>query len=135
VDAGLPPAVALIDGEHYPPVVRAALERLAARFDFRAALFLGGSEKLRDDCGDGPGYGLPVRRPDEHEAHMVALMQLVSETGAQCVVDLSDEPVVGYRERFRLASAAWRQVPGTSAPTSSCGLCNGRRCRCPRWRS
>jgi len=106
VDAGLPPAVALIDGEHYPPVVRAALERLAARFDFRAALFLGGSEKLRDDCGDGPGYGLPVRRPDEHEAHMVALMQLVSETGAQCVVDLSDEPVVGYRERFRLASAA-----------------------------
>ena len=33
-------------------------------------------------------------------------MELVRSTGARVVVDLSDEPVVGYRERFRLASAA-----------------------------
>jgi cyclic 2,3-diphosphoglycerate synthetase len=106
VAAGPPPAVALIDGEHYPPVVRAALERLTPRFDFRAALFLGGSEKLRDDGEESTEYGLPVRRPSDREAHMAALMALVRETGAHCVVDLSDEPVVGYRERFRLASAA-----------------------------
>ena len=43
----LPAALALIDGEHYPPVVRAALDRLAASHRIVAALFLGGAEKLR----------------------------------------------------------------------------------------
>ena len=40
-------AVALIDGEHYPPVVVDALRQAADRFEFRAALFLGGAEKIK----------------------------------------------------------------------------------------
>ena len=43
-----PRAVVLIDGEHYPPVVRDTLAGLAARHDLVAALFLGGGEKLRE---------------------------------------------------------------------------------------
>ena len=38
-------AVALIDGEHYAPVVRDAFAELP--YDFVAALLVGGSEKLR----------------------------------------------------------------------------------------
>jgi cyclic 2,3-diphosphoglycerate synthetase len=82
-------AVAVIDGEHYPPVVRDALAELP--YDFAAAFVAGGSEKLRGD----DDYGLPVL--DDLEA---ALEQY--EPGV--VVDLSDEPVLGPRERFRLAS-------------------------------
>ena len=36
--------VALIDGEHYPPVVRFALDGLAAHHEVLAAAFLGGTE-------------------------------------------------------------------------------------------
>ena len=82
-------AVAVIDGEHYPPVVRDALAELP--YDFAAAYIAGGSEKLRGD----DDYGLPVL--DDLDA---ALAQYEPSV----VVDLSDEPVLGPRERFRLAS-------------------------------
>jgi cyclic 2,3-diphosphoglycerate synthetase len=83
-------ALAIIDGEHYASVVRDALEELP--YEFVAALLIGGTEKLRggEECGvplvDSLGAGL------EHEAEVV--------------VDLSDEPVLGPPERFRLASRA-----------------------------
>jgi cyclic 2,3-diphosphoglycerate synthase len=80
-------AVALIDGEHYAPVVKAALEELP--YDFVAAHVVGGTEKLRDDAD----YGV------ELEADLDAAL-----TRAELVVDLSDEPVLGPVERFRLAS-------------------------------
>jgi cyclic 2,3-diphosphoglycerate synthetase len=80
-------AVALIDGEHYAPVVRAALEELP--YHFVAAHVVGGTEKLRDDAD----YGVALA-PDLDEAL----------AGAELVVDLSDEPVLGPVERFRLAS-------------------------------
>ena len=57
-----PLAIALIDGEHYPPVVVDTLRELAGRYTFVAALFLGGEEKLRDRQAGGLDelYGLPV---------------------------------------------------------------------------
>ncbi len=82
-------ALALIDGEHYAPVVKAALEELP--YEFVAAHVVGGTEKLRDDAD----YGVAVEADLE-----VALNDL----GPEVVVDLSDEPVLGPRERFRLAS-------------------------------
>ncbi len=82
-------AIALIDGEHYAPVVRAALEELP--YDFVAAHVVGGTEKLRDDAD----YGVGV------EADLGAAL---SRHRPELVVDLSDEPVLGPRERFRLAS-------------------------------
>ena len=51
--------VALIDGEHYPPVVRFALAELALENEVLAAAFLGGTEKI--DLDEGPdAYGVPL---------------------------------------------------------------------------
>jgi cyclic 2,3-diphosphoglycerate synthase len=78
-------AVALIDGEHYAPVVRDALAGMP--YEWVGAILVGGTEKLRD----GADYGVP----------------LVGGFGdAEIVVDLSDEPVLGPAERFRWASRA-----------------------------
>jgi cyclic 2,3-diphosphoglycerate synthetase len=78
--------VALIDGEHYPPVVRDALHALP--YEWEGAILVGGTEKLRDGIAD---YGVP----------------LVNGFGAaEVVVDLSDEPVLGPKERFAWASRA-----------------------------
>jgi len=112
----------LIDGEHYPPVVRDTLAALATRHDLAAALFLGGGEKLRDAGAEELDelFGLPValvpaaapgteRREDEDErlARLrEALALVLADTGARTVIDVSDEPVLGYRERFQLISVA-----------------------------
>jgi cyclic 2,3-diphosphoglycerate synthetase len=82
-------AVAVIDGEHYAPVVRDALAALP--YEFVAVWLAGGVEKLRG----GEDYGVPVA-PDLEAA--------VAEYEPEVVVDLSDEPVLGPRERFRVAS-------------------------------
>jgi cyclic 2,3-diphosphoglycerate synthetase len=80
-------ALVLIDGEHYAPVVRDALRALP--YDVVAALLVGGTEKLRGD----DDYGVPlVDSPEAVEADLV--------------VDLSDEPVLGPRERMLWASRA-----------------------------
>ena len=84
-----PRALALIDGEHYAPVVRAALDELP--YEFVAAHVVGGTEKLRE----GADYGVTVA-PN--------LTAALAEHDPELVVDLSDEPVLGPRERFRLAS-------------------------------
>jgi cyclic 2,3-diphosphoglycerate synthetase len=78
-------AVALIDGEHVPEVVRDALAELP--YEWAGAILVGGSEKLRG----GTEYGVPL---------------LADFGDAELVVDLSDEPVLGPGERFRWASRA-----------------------------
>ncbi|MBA2461539.1 MAG: 2,3-diphosphoglycerate synthetase [Actinobacteria bacterium] len=82
-------ALALIDGEHYAPVVRAALEELP--YEFVAAHLVGGKEKLRDDAD----YGVPLAE---------TLEGALDQHRPEVVVDLSDEPVLGPIERFRVAS-------------------------------
>jgi cyclic 2,3-diphosphoglycerate synthetase len=82
-------ALALIDGEHYAPVVRDALRELP--YEVVGALLVGGTEKLRGD----DDYGVPV----VHD-----LEEALSRFDLELAVDLSDEPVLGPRERFRLAS-------------------------------
>jgi cyclic 2,3-diphosphoglycerate synthetase len=112
-----PAAVVLIDGEHYPAVVRDALASLRDRYRLVGAVFLGGEEKLRDGDDDdelAAAYGLPLRRAREGgvggrrpaAAAGAALEALLRESAATIVVDLSDEPVLGYRERFHLISVA-----------------------------
>jgi len=78
-------AVALVDGEHYPDVVRQALAALP--YEWVGAILVGGTEKLREE----PDYGVPV---------------VTGFEGAEIVVDLSDEPVLGPAERLRWASRA-----------------------------
>lgn len=82
-------ALALIDGEHYPDVVRVAFVGL--EHDVVGAVLLGGTEKLRG----GEDYGVPLFEKLED-----ALEALAPEV----VVDLSDEPVADPPRRFRLAS-------------------------------
>ena len=80
-------AIALIDGEHHADVVRDALAELP--FNFVGAIVVGGTEKLRG----GEEYGVP-------------LLDSLEEPRAEAVVDLSDEPVLGPRERMLWASRA-----------------------------
>lgn len=81
----------MIDGEHYAPVVRDALGELP--YDVAAAVLAGGTEKLRG----GEDYGVPLA--DSLEGGIAAY-------APDLVVDLSDEPVLGPRERMALAGRA-----------------------------
>jgi cyclic 2,3-diphosphoglycerate synthase len=82
-------ALAIVDGEHYAPVVRDALAELP--YEFVAAVLVGGTEKLRGR----EEYGVPVTTD---------VTAAIEEYGPELVVDLSDEPVLGPIERFALAS-------------------------------
>jgi cyclic 2,3-diphosphoglycerate synthetase len=94
--------VALIDGEHYPPVVRFALERLGECYEVVGAVFLGGTEKVDLERGLDT-YGVDV----EIDASGVEGMRVaVARWRPEAFVDLSDEPVVSASDRMKLASVA-----------------------------
>ena len=80
-------ALVVIDGEHRGDVVRDALAELP--FEFVGAILVGGTEKLHG----GEDYG-------------VRLVDSLDDVEAEAVVDLSDEPVLGPKERMRWASEA-----------------------------
>ncbi len=82
-------AVAIVDGEHYAPVVRDALAELP--YEVVAAVLVGGTEKLRG----GEDYGVPLAD---------GVGEAIDQFEPEVVVDLSDEPVLGPIERFSLAS-------------------------------
>jgi cyclic 2,3-diphosphoglycerate synthase len=84
----------VIDGEHYAPVVRDALEQLP--YAFVCAVLAGGTEKLRGPARS-EDYGLPLA---------AGLEEAIAAHRPDVVVDLSDEPVLGPKERFGLASRA-----------------------------
>jgi cyclic 2,3-diphosphoglycerate synthetase len=112
------PALVLIDGEHYPPVVRDALRQGADRYDFVAALFLGGTEKIeRAGLSDRAEelYGLPVVFAAAG-GEAAALGEAIDRYRPRVVVDLSDEPVLGYVERFHLASTTLAREVGYVGP-------------------
>lgn len=92
-------ALFLIDGEHYPPVVLDAMHSVSDSLGAEgvAAAFLGGTEKLKE----GTDYGVPLVTGEDPAS---AVQKALSEYTVDVVVDLSDEPVVGYRERMRIAS-------------------------------
>jgi cyclic 2,3-diphosphoglycerate synthase len=82
-------ALAIVDGEHYAPVVRDALAELP--YEFVAAVLVGGTEKLRG----GDDYGVPLDADVE---------SAIAQHAPEVVVDLSDEPVLDPVSRFALAS-------------------------------
>jgi cyclic 2,3-diphosphoglycerate synthase len=82
-----PRALVLIDGENHAPVVRDVLAELP--YDVAGALLVGGTEKLVG----GEDYGVP-------------LVEALDSVEVDLVVDLSDEPVLGPRERLLWASRA-----------------------------
>ena len=95
--------VVLVDGEHYPPVTRWAVETATERgHEVVGAVFVGGIEKI--DPGSLPDIGVPTRAADGDR--MTALAAAIESWHPDVVLDLSDEPVLGYRERMELVAVA-----------------------------
>jgi len=100
----------LVDGEHYPPVTRWGID-VAREMgnDVLGALFVGGAEKI--DRDGPPDLGVPWMRTvggaeEDARARRDALDAAIRELAPDGVLDLSDEPVLGYRERMELAAVA-----------------------------
>lgn len=94
--------VALVDGEHYPPTTRWGLATARSLgHEVIAALFVGGTEKLAADRAVDLG-DVPVLDPGGPAAD--ALRRAIADHRPEAILDLSDEPVLGYRERMELAA-------------------------------
>ncbi len=93
----------LVDGEHYPSVVRAAIDHLPSRFPGStvvAAALLGGSEKLLAAAGSGElegKLGVPVVAG---AGAGEAVAEALATAHPDLVYDLSDEPVLDARTRM-----------------------------------
>jgi cyclic 2,3-diphosphoglycerate synthetase len=81
-------------------------------------IFCGGEEKLRQEVLDDPAahYGFPLARGERDPG--AELERLATETGADSVVDLADEPVLAPAAKFELAALALHlglayELPGT----------------------
>jgi cyclic 2,3-diphosphoglycerate synthetase len=96
--------LALVDGEHYPPVTRWGLEHARSLgYEIALAWMVGGSEKLSDrpeltDLGPVP----VVSSSPESDLARDLERTLGAHGPFQGVLDLSDEPVLSYRTRMEL---------------------------------
>ena len=99
----------MVDGEHYPPVVEAALDEVVARGDeVVAAVLVGGREKLPGDGTASYGRHKVLTGEEPRAVFDSALTELRPDR----VLDLSDEPVLDYRKRMELISISLhRRVP------------------------
>lgn len=94
----------LIDGEHYPPVIEAALAELRERGDEISGLaLLGGLEKLP---AGGLNPGLLSEPVVTGATPAEALTRGIERFNPEVVVDLSDQPVLDPRLRMELAGRA-----------------------------
>jgi cyclic 2,3-diphosphoglycerate synthetase len=102
--------IALVDGEHYPAVTRWGLDvAVASGYEVLAALMVGGLEKLdpsrRLDLGEVPVLS-GVTDPRS------SLGKAIGELRPDAILDLSDEPVLGYDRRMEMVAVALaRGVP------------------------
>ena len=100
--------VALVDGEHYPPVIKSALKKIEKENHndkIVGLIFVGGIEKIASGYSDELA-DFPVKvAPDLSWG----LMELLDVLGADVAIDLSDEPVLGYSERMQIASSCLKQ--------------------------
>ena len=94
--------VALIDGEHYPDVIRDAISFLKKYFSgsFSGIIHLGGTEKLVLDDLEG-FFGEKVYVIKDLDSDFCKALEYFKPDLAY---DLSDEPVVDYQGRMKIAS-------------------------------
>jgi len=106
--------IALIDGEHYPQVNLDAINLLKKYFtgSFEGIIFLGGTEKI---SGGDPGkfYGCRVFQIGELDRDFPAALD---EFRPDFVYDLSDEPVVDYFKRMKIASFCFSRSSSYMGP-------------------
>jgi cyclic 2,3-diphosphoglycerate synthetase len=93
-------AIALIDGEHYPPVIKSSLEEIQKKYELKSLVFLGGTEKVGAEIPEEM-FGLPLVHLKTKQDSLTAALKMFKP---ECVIDLSDEPVLGYKERLELAN-------------------------------
>jgi cyclic 2,3-diphosphoglycerate synthase len=99
----------LVDGEHYFPVTKSALDMLDSleHEEVVAVVFIGGTEKLRDSSEEGIAkqLGRPVYfGEDHHKIPYTKIAEIIKEYNVDVVMDLSDEPIVDYSKRFKIAT-------------------------------
>ncbi len=93
----------LVDGEHYPPVVRDAIDAIKrGGRDVVGAVFCGGTEKVDVENLDD-AYGVPVVSGEDV---LASLRQAIERFEPDAILDCTDEPVLTSADRFRLASVA-----------------------------
>jgi len=95
--------VVLVDGEHQPDAVRAAIALLETAGDaVVGAVFCGGAEKV-DPAQIDDAYGVPVVHGESVDD---AVVEALRRFAPASVVDLTDEPILRPADRLRLASIA-----------------------------
>lgn len=101
--------ICLVDGEHYLPVNKSALDIIDSieHNEIVAAVFIGGTEKLRESSEEAISEKLerPVHfGEDHHKIPYKLIAEMIEKYNADLVMDLSDEPVVDYSKRFKIAT-------------------------------
>lgn len=104
---GINKMLCLVDGEHYLPVTKEAIDTLnkLEHIDIVAAVFIGGTEKLRDDSEESYSekLGVPVQFAKDKDIPYDLIVKMIREFDVDTVMDLSDEPILDYPKRFRIA--------------------------------
>ena len=97
----------LVDGEHYLPVTQEAIDTLnnLEHIDVIVAVFIGATEKLRDDSEDtySEKLGVPVQFAKDKDIPYDIIVEMIRKYDADTVFDLSDEPILDYSKRFKIA--------------------------------
>lgn len=97
----------LVDGEHYLPVTQEAIDTLnnLEHIDIVCAVFIGGTEKLRDDSEDSYSekLGVPVKFAKDKDIPYDLIVEMIRQYEVDTVMDLSDEPILDYPKRFKIA--------------------------------
>ena len=104
---GLKKMLCLVDGEHYLPVTQEAIDTLnnLEHTEISAAVFIGGTEKLRDDSEESYSevLGVPVQFAKDKEIPYDIIVDMIRKYDIDAVMDLSDEPILDYPKRFKIA--------------------------------
>lgn len=101
--------ICLVDGEHYLPVTKSAISIIndLEHNEIVSIIFIGGTEKLKTE--DPKKYselmGYPVYfGKDKDEIPFDLIDEMIDRYNPNIVMDLSDEPVLDYSKRFKIAS-------------------------------
>ena len=110
----------LVDGEHYLPVTQEAINTLnnLEHIDIQGAVFIGGTEKLRDESEEtySEKLGIPVQFAKDKDIPYNIIVEMIRKYNVDIVMDLSDEPILDYPKRFKIACKVLNEGVTYSGP-------------------
>ena len=93
--------LALIDGEHYLPVTKEAIEKLnSVPNQVVAAMFLGGTETIGDFDEVKNYLNLPLYFLDQKSNFQKIIQEIKNKFKITTIFDLSDDPVISSQDRM-----------------------------------